>query len=166
MMAVTLLAILIGSLISMVGGLWFMLVIATEGGVLWFVGSLLFSPVQLVFLMIHWKEAKTPFFVYLIGTSITLTAVMTNPLIRDAVFAELGMPGSPAVEVVEEPVEEPEAPKKRIRRGPVEVHDEIWSYKPSPNVYKTVYSYEEVPEEFRDSAVKLRGTQKTPDLSK
>ena len=44
----------------------------------------------------------------------------------------------------------------RTRAKAPEEHAEIWSYKPAPNIYKTVYNYEDIPEEFRENAVRMR----------
>jgi len=60
------LLLVLGGLISAVGGVMF-LVAAFRESVLWGLGCLLFSPVSLIFLFVHWQEAKSPFLVQLAG---------------------------------------------------------------------------------------------------
>ncbi len=56
----------VGLIVALVGGIWF-LVVAFQESILWGLGCLLFSPVSLIFLIMHWDEAGKPFLVQLAG---------------------------------------------------------------------------------------------------
>lgn len=60
------LLIAVGAIIMIVGAVMF-LIEAFKEHILWGIGCLLFSPVQLVFLIMHWNVAKKPFFIELAG---------------------------------------------------------------------------------------------------
>lgn len=51
---------IVGLIISTFAGIWF-LVVAFRQSVLWGLGCLLVPFVSLIFLIIHWSEAKRPF---------------------------------------------------------------------------------------------------------
>ncbi len=67
-------AIIIGYLVVLAGGIWF-LVEAFRESILWGLGCLLLGPVSLVFLILHWNVAKRPFFLQLKGLAVILIAV-------------------------------------------------------------------------------------------
>ena len=56
----------VGLIVAIIGGIWF-LIVAFQESVLWGLGCLLFSPVSLIFLIMHWDEAGKPFLVQLAG---------------------------------------------------------------------------------------------------
>ena len=56
----------IGVLIAFVGWVSFLFA-AFRTDILWGFGCLLLSPVSLVYLVLHWQDAKKPFFLELIG---------------------------------------------------------------------------------------------------
>ena len=66
MHALLTLVALAGVFAIVVGGLW-MLVRAFSEGVLWGLGCLFLPLVSLFFLIIHWRQAKDPFFLQLMG---------------------------------------------------------------------------------------------------
>jgi hypothetical protein len=55
-----------GYVLSFFGGLW-IIVLAWQRGILWGLGCLLFPILQLVYVVLNWKEAKSPFFLLLAG---------------------------------------------------------------------------------------------------
>lgn len=61
----------IGLIVTLIGGVG-TLIAAFKTSVWWGLGCLLLSPVSLVFLVMHWKVAKNPFFLQLIGLVIVL----------------------------------------------------------------------------------------------
>jgi uncharacterized membrane protein len=63
----------IGILIVVIGAIGF-LIAAFRESILWGLGCLLISPVSIVFLFMHWPEAKNPFFLQLAGLAIFLAA--------------------------------------------------------------------------------------------
>lgn len=67
-----------GSIIAFVGGILF-LIAAFRESILWGILCLCFSPVQIVFLIIHWQEAKKPFFIELLGIAISVVGVLIAP---------------------------------------------------------------------------------------
>ena len=56
----------IGAIISIVGGIWF-IVVAFQESLLWGLGCMVIPFVSLIFLVMHWEEARKPFFVQLIA---------------------------------------------------------------------------------------------------
>jgi len=59
--------------IAIIGGLW-LLVVAFSENILWGLGCLLIGPVSIVFIFMHWEDAKNPFFTQLAGLGIALIA--------------------------------------------------------------------------------------------
>jgi membrane protein CcdC involved in cytochrome C biogenesis len=68
-------AIIIGYVVCLAGGIWF-LVEAFRESILWGLGCLLLGPVSIVFLILHWDVAKRPFFLQLKGLAVILIAVL------------------------------------------------------------------------------------------
>lgn len=62
-----------GFLILVIASIGF-LIAAFKESIWWGLGCLLFSPVSLVFLIMHWDVAKNPFFLQLIGLAIMFSA--------------------------------------------------------------------------------------------
>jgi uncharacterized membrane protein len=65
----------LGLIVSIIAGLWF-LVETFKSGVLWFIGCLLFGPVGLVWLVMHWEDGKAPFFLSLGGGGLMVLGTM------------------------------------------------------------------------------------------
>lgn len=65
----TIVLIIIGALVSLVGGIWF-LVVAFRQSVVWGLVVIFVPFASLVFLVKYWRDAKASFFVQLIGTVI------------------------------------------------------------------------------------------------
>ncbi len=81
--------LLIFGLLTLVVGSIMMLVAAFRESVWWGLGCLLFSPVGLVFLIIHWAEAKRGFLVHLAGLAILIGGVFVSPTVREGVSKEI-----------------------------------------------------------------------------
>ena len=64
-------AILLGLVILLIGSISY-LIAAFRAGILWGLGCLLLPPVSLVFLFVHWQEAKKPFLTQLLGWGLIL----------------------------------------------------------------------------------------------
>lgn len=62
---------IIGILIFIVGGFWF-LVAAFSESVLWGLATLFIPIVQLFFLIVHWHRAKKPFLVQITGLAMVI----------------------------------------------------------------------------------------------
>ena len=56
----------IGLAIFIIGGIG-TLVAAFRVSFWWFLGCLVFSPISLLFLILHWQDAKNPFFLQILG---------------------------------------------------------------------------------------------------
>tara|TARA_R110002049_G_scaffold29552_12_gene100430 strand:+ start:1568 stop:1822 length:255 start_codon:yes stop_codon:yes gene_type:complete len=56
----------IGIGITVLGGIGF-LIAAFKESVWWLIACILISPISLLFLVLHWPEAKNPFFLQLVG---------------------------------------------------------------------------------------------------
>ena len=66
MEVIGLILFVVGGTLALIGGIW-LLVVAFQESVLWGLGCLLFSPISIVFVIMHWEEARTPFLVQLAG---------------------------------------------------------------------------------------------------
>ena len=64
----------IGFGIAFIGAIG-MLIAAFRESIWWGLGCLLFSPASLAFLILHWQDAKNPFFLQLLGVAVALVAV-------------------------------------------------------------------------------------------
>lgn len=85
-MVLALILIFIGFLLALIGNIWF-LVAAFRESIGWGLGCLLFSPVQLFFLIFHWQEASKPWGLSLLGVAIAFGAMFITP----AMFQSYGM---------------------------------------------------------------------------
>lgn len=61
----------IGIFIFIIGGIGF-LIAAFRTSILWGLACLLIYPVSIIYLILHWSEAKNPFFLQLAGLAIIL----------------------------------------------------------------------------------------------
>mgnify|MGYP000716518832 CR=1 FL=1 len=61
----------IGIFIVIIGGIGF-LIAAFKTSIIWGLACLLVSPVSIIYLILHWSEAKNPFFLQLAGLVIIL----------------------------------------------------------------------------------------------
>ena len=61
--------LIIGLIIFIIGGIGF-LIAAFKNSLLWGLGCLILSPISIIFLILHWSDAKNPFFLQLIGVAI------------------------------------------------------------------------------------------------
>ena len=68
----------IGGIVALIGFIWF-LVVAFRQTFWWGIGSLFIPIVALVFLIMHWGDAKKPFFVWLIGAVIMIIVGVLIP---------------------------------------------------------------------------------------
>ena len=69
---------IIGAIISVIGGIWF-LVAAFRQTIWWGLGCIFIPFVWLIFLILHWGDAKKPFFVSLLGGVIIAVAAILMP---------------------------------------------------------------------------------------
>ncbi|WP_432698465.1 hypothetical protein ACQUQP_09025 [Marinobacterium sp. YM272] len=65
--------VFVGVLIVVIGGIGF-LIAAFRTSILWGLACLIISPVSIIYLILHWSEAKNPFFLQLAGLAIILIA--------------------------------------------------------------------------------------------
>ncbi|MFK3651381.1 hypothetical protein ACI2IY_23540 [Lysobacter enzymogenes] len=75
MSVLAIILLIAGALISLGAGLW-LLVLAFQEGIWWGLGSLLLSPVMLVFVILHWSVAKRPFLINLGGAALMIVGVL------------------------------------------------------------------------------------------
>ena len=68
----------IGAIVSLIGGIWF-LVVAFRQSVWWGLGCLFIPFVSLVFLIMHWRDAAKPVFVSLLGTVLIIVVALMMP---------------------------------------------------------------------------------------
>lgn len=69
MAVVAAIIMVIGVLVLFAGGIW-MLVEAFKAGILWGLGCLLLWPVNLIFIVTHWEEAKRPLGTWFAGLAV------------------------------------------------------------------------------------------------
>ena len=70
--------ILIGSVISIIFGIH-LLSVAFQTSILWGLGYLFIPFVSLIFVIVHWSEAKTPFLRSLIGVALVILGMVLSP---------------------------------------------------------------------------------------
>ena len=63
--------LIIGLGVFIVGGLAY-LIAAFKTNLLWGLGCLIFAPVSLVYLFMHWESAKKPFLIQISGLAIVI----------------------------------------------------------------------------------------------
>lgn len=69
------LLMVVGGIAMVAGGLWLLVVIFQES-VLWGIGSLLFGPISLIFVILNWEISKKPFLVNLGGAAVFFLGTM------------------------------------------------------------------------------------------
>lgn len=67
------LLIVLGVVAVIVGSITF-IIAAFRTSILWGIGTLIFGPVGLAYLILHWSEAKKPFFMQLWGFAFIIIA--------------------------------------------------------------------------------------------
>lgn len=84
MTAVVLALIAIGAVVSIVGGIMF-LIVAFKEGVGWGLGCLFLSfPISLIFLVKYWQQSKKSFFIQLAGAGVLIVAVLLSSQLQAA----------------------------------------------------------------------------------
>jgi len=66
-----------GVIAIVIGGVW-MLIRAFSEGIIWGLGCLFLPLVSLFFLIVHWRQAKDPFFLQLLGIGIIFGAALLD----------------------------------------------------------------------------------------
>ena len=69
--------LIIGLVIFIIGGIGF-LIAAFKTSLLWGLGCLFISPIQIIYLFVHWDSAKKPFFIQLIGGCVMLASAYSQ----------------------------------------------------------------------------------------
>lgn len=67
--------LLICGVIVLLAGFVMFLIVAFRASLLWGIACLLFAPAELIFLILHWAEAKKPWFIQLIGGTMIMIGV-------------------------------------------------------------------------------------------
>lgn len=78
MSVLAMILLIAGGLVCFGTGLW-LLVLAFQEGIWWGLGSLLLSPVMLVFVILHWDRAKSPFLINLAGVAAVFVGAVLLP---------------------------------------------------------------------------------------
>jgi hypothetical protein len=74
-----LILLIVGGIIILWGSIWFLVECFRES-VWWLLGCLLFTPLQLVFLILYWGVAKKPFGLQLLGFAMVFFSMfLTDP---------------------------------------------------------------------------------------
>ena len=75
MQIVSLVLLAIGGITAFVGGIIF-LIAAFRESVLWGLGCIFIPFVSLIFLVLHWAEAKKGFFIQIVGLALVVIAIL------------------------------------------------------------------------------------------
>ncbi len=67
--------VLLGLGALLLGGITY-IIAAFRTSILWGLGVLFFGPVSLIFLILHWNEAKKPFYLQLWGVGFVIAAAL------------------------------------------------------------------------------------------
>ncbi|MFW5879178.1 MAG: hypothetical protein ACOCVR_05085 [Myxococcota bacterium] len=78
MMAVALLVLALGFVISTIGFIWY-LVVAFKEHVLWGLGSIFFWPVIFAFVVNYWEDSKKPFLLHVGGLLLMILSMAFVP---------------------------------------------------------------------------------------
>ena len=70
--------LVVGGIISVIGTI-LLLIEAFKESVWWGIGSLLVSPVSLVFIFLHWEVGRKPFFIQLGGAALLFIGMFLLP---------------------------------------------------------------------------------------
>lgn len=73
--------VIIGMIIFVIGGIWF-LVESFRESIWWGLACLLISPVQLFFLIIHWNVAGKPFGIQILG----FVCLLAGSVMQDSTY--------------------------------------------------------------------------------
>lgn len=69
---------LIGAIVAIAGGIG-LLIAAFKTSMLWGIGSFLFTPVAVLFVVLHWDVARNPFLLTLGGLALCFIAYSPQP---------------------------------------------------------------------------------------
>jgi hypothetical protein len=67
--------LLIGWLVSLVGGIM-LLIVAFKENILWGLGCIFVPFVALIFIVMHWEASKKPFFIELAGAVLVIIGIL------------------------------------------------------------------------------------------
>ena len=70
----------LGIVILIIGWILF-LIEAFKQSILWGLGCFLFAPLCIIFLIFYWQEAKSSFFIQIIGIALVFMSGMANQII-------------------------------------------------------------------------------------
>lgn len=69
---------IVGVLLTVVGGLW-LLVVGFQTSILWGIGMLLLPIISLIFVVLHWQQAKSPFLLQIVGVVLLFAGGSGDP---------------------------------------------------------------------------------------
>jgi hypothetical protein len=75
MTAIASILLLLGWLVSIVGGIM-LLVVAFKESILWGLGCIFIPFVALIFIVMHWEQSKKPFFIELAGAVLVIIGII------------------------------------------------------------------------------------------
>jgi hypothetical protein len=131
MMALVILLAAVGVIVSLVGGVW-LIILAFRESLLWGLAALFVPFAALAFAIMYWTEAKRPFYISLVGTALTMLAAFVA--VGAGVHQMVGSIGelddsswqAPAEdEVMVAPTAAPTLPAPAATASPSEVEDDV-----------------------------------------
>lgn len=73
----------IGMGLSLLGGIW-LLIVAFKESIWWGLGSLFIPLVSLIFVVLHWSVAKTPFLISLVSVAMIIAGAFMTGMVSSA----------------------------------------------------------------------------------
>jgi hypothetical protein len=73
----------IGMGLGLLGGIW-LLIVAFKESIWWGLGSLFIPLVSLIFVVLHWSVAKTPFLISLVSIAMVIAGAFMTGLVSSA----------------------------------------------------------------------------------
>ena len=73
----------IGRGLGLLGGIW-LLIVAFKESIWWGLGSLFIPLVSLIFVVLHWSVAKTPFLISLVSFAILIAGAFMTGMVSSA----------------------------------------------------------------------------------
>ena len=75
MTAIASILLLLGWLVSIIGGIM-LLIVAFKESILWGLGCIFIPFVALIFIVMHWEQSKKPFFIELAGAVLVIIGII------------------------------------------------------------------------------------------
>ena len=81
------LMMIVGGAMTVIAWIWVVVIAFREDGFLWGIGSLLIGLVALIYMLMHFDECRTPFWLTVAGIILAVIGIMISPEMADEMAA-------------------------------------------------------------------------------